>query len=194
MSCRQARRELLEHFALGEELGSRSGPHLAHLQFCADCRREVGLDRELVVNLRRALRERIQGSAPSAASWELVRRRTIDQPQSSWTAHLVQWGGMLSAAAAAGVMLFAVATAPQRTLFPGTESPFVASAERRAVPPVDESRDSSPAQLTTEVVPQTPPFPGWPAVKAQAQRPVVRHEGEPPIIRPHAVSTISAAN
>jgi len=163
VSCSRARRELLEQFALGEELGSRSGPHLAHLQACADCRREVGMDRELVENLRRALRQRVEGSAPSEASWELVRRRTIDRPERPWTARVVRWGGMVSAAAVAGTMMFAVATAPENRLFPETQSPFVASAARRAVPPVDEDRGLSPADSSTYSAPQTePPLPGWP--------------------------------
>ena len=40
-----------------------------------------------------------------------------------WTARVVHWGGMVSAAAAAGMMMFAVATAPETTLLPVTQSP-----------------------------------------------------------------------
>ena len=179
MSCSRARRELLEQFALGEEVGSRSGPHLAHLQACADCRREVGIDRELVANLRRALRERVEGSAPSEASWELVRRRTIDRPNRPWTLHLVQWGGMVPAAAAAGVMLFAVATAPGSSVFPGTESPFVASAGRRAVPPLDEGPVLPAVQSNTDLAQHAePPLPGWPK-KTQISDPPAAGDGEP---------------
>jgi anti-sigma factor RsiW len=179
VSCSRARRELLEYFALGEELGSRSAPHLAHLQFCGDCRREVGIDRELVQSLRRALRERVEGSAPSQASWEQVRRRTIDRSVRPWTARVVQWGGMLSAAAAAGVMLFAVATAPE-SRFPGTQSPFVASAARRAVPPVDEASGLS-GDSSTYIAPQTePPLPGWPVRPQLSDQPASR-DGDPPV-------------
>ena len=180
MSCSQVRRELLEHFALGEELGSRSVPHLAHLESCAGCRREVGIDRQLVASLRRALRQRVEGRAPSGASWERVRSRTVDRPAQPWTARLAHWGGMVSAAAAAGIMLFAVATAPETTLFPGTQSPFVASA-RRAVPPVEESAASSPTRWNTYRPPQADgPLPGWP-MQVQMSDEAGRRDGEPPI-------------
>ena len=146
MSCSRARRELLEQFALGEELGPSSGPHLAHLESCADCRREVGIDRQLVKSLRRALGERVGGYAPSGASWAAVRSRTVDRPALPWTARVVHWGGMVSAAAVASIMIFAVATTPETRLFPGTESSFVASAARRAVPPVEEATGWPPLQ------------------------------------------------
>jgi anti-sigma factor RsiW len=179
VSCSQARRELLEHFALGEELGSRSGPHLAHLQSCAECRQEIGLNRELVANLRRALRDRVQGSSPSDASWELIRRRAVDRPMVPWTVRVVRWGGMASAAAAAVIMMFAVVTAPESRL-PGGQSLFVASAPRRAVPPLDEASWPA-AQLSTDVAPQRfPPLPGWPR-QTQLLDEAGRRDGEPPI-------------
>jgi anti-sigma factor RsiW len=180
MSCSRARRELLELFALGEELGPRSGPHLAHLESCADCRREMGIDRALVENLRRALRARVEGRAPSEGSWGLVRRRTVDRPMRPWTVRVVHWGGIASAAAA-GIMMFAVATAPGTTLFPGTESPFVASAARRAVPPVEEARGWPPEHSSTYPAPQTyPPLPGWP-MQTQISDEAATRDGEPPI-------------
>jgi len=183
MSCRQARRELLEHFALGEELGPRSAPHLAHLASCPDCRREVGLDVELVRSLRRALRERVEGGAPSQASWGLIRRRTIDRSAPPWTARVVQWGGMVSAGAAVAVMMFAVATTPATRLFPGTESPFIVSAARRAVPPVDEDGGRSASLPSAYVAPQTfPPLPGWP-MQTQLSEVTASRDGEPPITR-----------
>jgi len=147
VSCSRARRELLEQFALGEELGPRSAPHLAHLESCADCRREVGIDRQLVKSLRRALGERVVGYAPSQDSWGAVRSRTVDRPAPPWTARVLHWGGMVSAAAAAGIMIFAVATAPEMQLFPRTQSPFVASAARRAIPPVEEAPIGWPPAL-----------------------------------------------
>jgi len=155
VTCSRARRELLEQFALGEELGPRSGPHLAHLESCADCRREVGIDRQLVKSLRRALGERVEGYAPSEASWGAVRRRTVDRPVRPWTARVVHWGGMVSAAAAAGVMIFAVATAPEMQLFPRIQSGFVGSATSRAVPPVEEARGGPLAYQPPHVAPQT---------------------------------------
>ena len=163
MSCSQVRRELLQYFALGEELTPHSGPHLAHLETCANCRREMGIDRELVHNLRRALRARVDGHGSSRASWEQVRSRTVDRPVRPWTAGVVHWRGMVSAAAAAGMMLFAVATAPQTSSLPMTQSPSFASAARRVVPPVEEAR-GWPAELSsTDLAPQIyPPLPGWP--------------------------------
>ena len=161
MSCSQARRELLEFFALGEELTAQSGPHLAHLESCADCRREMGIDRELVHSLRRALRARVDGHARSEDSWERVRSRTVDRPARSWTAQAVHWRGMVSAAAAAGMMLFAVATAPSTTSLP--QSLSFASAARRVVPPVEDARPLPAEPSGTRVQPQTyPPLPGWP--------------------------------
>jgi anti-sigma factor RsiW len=181
MSCSRARRELLELFALGEELGTQSGPHLAHLESCGDCRREVGLDRELVESLRRALQERVEGSAPSAASWGQVRSRTVDRPVRPWTVRVMHWGGMMSAAAAASIMIFAVATAPEARLFPGAQSPFLASAARRAVPPVERS-SSLPAAGRSFVTPsQTDgPLPGWPS-RIQMSGQGAIDDGEPPI-------------
>ncbi|MEO8638305.1 MAG: hypothetical protein ABI458_00155 [Chloroflexota bacterium] len=179
MSCSQARRELLQHFALGEELGPHAGPHLAHLESCADCRREVGIDRELVENLRRALRERVEGGARSESSWELVRRRTVDRPV-PWTVRIAHWRGIASAAAAAGMMVFAVVTAPQTTLLPVTQSPFVASAARRVVPPVEEVRGWPPPPSIAYLAPQKYPPPGWP-MQTQFPDEAAARGSEPPI-------------
>ena len=110
MSCRKVSRELLERFRFGEELDLRSDPHLAHLQSCATCRSEVGLDRALVAQLRAALHARITGSSPSPRAWEAVRERAlaIEAPQ----ARLLQawrWLRLAPAAAAMSLMIFAVA-------------------------------------------------------------------------------------
>lgn len=180
MSCSQVRRELLQHFALSEELGPRSGPHLAHIESCAECRREVGIDRELVRHLRRALRERVEGSAASEGSWELVRRRTIDRPERPWSVRALHWGGVASAAAAA-IMMFAVATAPETRLLPETQSPFLASAARRAVPPVEEANVSLPTYSAAYVAPLTePPLRGWQVQPQLSDEPATR-DVEPPI-------------
>ncbi|MGH2455899.1 MAG: hypothetical protein ACRDHD_06540, partial [Candidatus Limnocylindria bacterium] len=92
MTCRRVSRELLERFRFGEELDIRSAPHLDHLQICPTCREEVGIDRALVGQLRRALQARVEGYAPSAASWELVRERALatdaPSPLVAWTAGL----------------------------------------------------------------------------------------------------------
>jgi len=122
MNCSRVRRELIEHFRFREGLGPVSSPHLAHLESCADCRREVGIDRELVEQLRRALRARVEGSAPSTASWELVRRRIVDRPARPWANGVLRWGGVLPAALA-GTMMFAIAIASDSELLNGTQSP-----------------------------------------------------------------------
>lgn len=151
MSCSQVRAELLEHFAFREELGPRSWPHLEHLESCAECREEVGIDRALIRQLRGALQERMEGSAPSEASWGLVRRRTVDRPAQPWTARVVHRGGMVSAAAAACIMLFAVATAPDARLSPGTQPVvFDAALARRALEPLEEASDGASGQSSTQ--------------------------------------------
>lgn len=112
MSCRRVSRELLERFRFGEELDARSEPHLAHLQSCGSCRDEVGLDRALVIQLRRALHARVADHAPSSRSWEVVRSRALaaDEPQPRRTA-LWRWVRLAPAAAAMSLMIFAVAVA-----------------------------------------------------------------------------------
>jgi len=141
----------------------------------------VGIDRELVANLRRALRERVEGSAPSAATWEQVRNRTVGRPRQSWTVRLVRWGGMASAAAAAGIMLFAIVTAPGGRLLTENQSAYVASAARRVVPPVDEASGLISADSAVDLVRQTyPPLPGWPA-QTELWTAAPRGDGEPPI-------------
>lgn len=112
MTCRKARRELLERFRFGEELDLRSDPHLAHLQACAACRSEVGLDRALVGQLRTALRARIAGAAPSPRSWEVVRDRALalDVPRTGLSS-VWRWMRLAPAAAAMSLMVFAVAVA-----------------------------------------------------------------------------------
>jgi anti-sigma factor RsiW len=112
MSCRRVSRELLERFRFGEELDVRSDPHLAHLQTCGPCRDEVGLDRALVLQLRRALRARVEGAAPSPRSWEAVRERALAaDPQRRWIAPLWRWVRLVPAATAMTLMIFAVAVA-----------------------------------------------------------------------------------
>jgi anti-sigma factor RsiW len=112
MSCRRVSRELLERFRFGEELDLSSEPHLAHLQSCAACRTEVGLDRALVVQLRNALRARVAGAAPSSRSWEVVRQRALaaDAPRMGLTSAW-RWIRLAPAAAAMSLMIFAVAVA-----------------------------------------------------------------------------------
>jgi anti-sigma factor RsiW len=144
MNCSRVRQELLEHFRFPEELGPRSGPHLAHLESCADCRKDVGLDLELVEQLRRALRERVEGSAPSTANWELIRRRTVDLPSQQWTIRMLRWSGMLPAAVG-GIMMLAIATTSGTGLLHGTHSPVLTASAEQALPPVQPTGSVDPA-------------------------------------------------
>jgi hypothetical protein len=86
---------------------------------------------------------------------------------------------MVSAAAAAGMMVFAVATAPQTTLLPVNHSPSIASAARRVVPPLEDAR---PPEVwnSTYFAPQRYPPPGWP-MQTQFPDDAASSEGEPPL-------------
>lgn len=89
----------------------------------------------------------------------------------------------MSAAAAAGIMIFAVATAPEARLFPGTQSPFVASAARRAIPPIEEASGLPPAHQRPYVAPPTdPPLPGQ-RMQMKMAGEAATNDGEPPIPR-----------
>jgi len=119
MSCRRVSRELLERFRFGEELDSRSEPHLAHLQSCATCREEVGLDRALVIQLRRALQARVGDATPPRGSWESVRARALATPQErSVGALLIRWLRILPAGVAVAMMVVAVAVPRSTPLRP----------------------------------------------------------------------------
>lgn len=87
MDCRRAARELIEFFRFGE-LDARSAPHLEHLEVCLACRREVGLDRELVIQLQRALAARVDGHAPSPGAWLEIRRRALEEESPGWRLRL----------------------------------------------------------------------------------------------------------
>lgn len=111
MSCGKASRELLERFRFGEELDARSAPHLEHLQTCGACREAVGLDRALVIQLRRALQARVDGYAPSAAAWAGVRQRALAEGRAprrwfGWFGRVTT--GLRAAGAVAAVALVVV--------------------------------------------------------------------------------------
>jgi hypothetical protein len=181
MSCSRVQAELLGHFAFGGELGPRSLPHLEHLESCADCRREVGIDRALVMQLRGALRDRVEGGAPSEASWGLVRQRTVDRPSQPWTGRVQQWRSILSTATAAGVLVFAATTASRTAFSPGTQSPaFIASVASRAVPPVEETSRWPDRQVNRyDPALPVPPLPGWPMETGVVDQ--AANADEPPI-------------
>jgi hypothetical protein len=86
-ACRRISREVIEFFRFGE-LDASSAPHLEHLAVCVDCREEVGFDRELVIQLQRALRARVDGHAPSPNTWIAIRERAL-QPERTWRARLL---------------------------------------------------------------------------------------------------------
>jgi anti-sigma factor RsiW len=83
MSCARVSREVIEFFRFGD-LDARSAPHLEHLAVCADCREEVGLDRELVIQLQRALAARVDGHAASPGAWLEIRRRALQPEAPTW--------------------------------------------------------------------------------------------------------------
>ena len=104
MSCHKVARELIERFRFGP-LDRRSAPHLEHLETCARCREEVGLDRAFVLQLQRALRERVEGAEP-ATSWSTVRARAIAESGTplSWRARLLGVGQALRVAGAGALV------------------------------------------------------------------------------------------
>jgi anti-sigma factor RsiW len=104
MTCRKVARELIERFRFGP-LDRRSAPHLEHLETCARCREEVGLDRAFVLQLQRALRERVDGAEP-ATSWSTVRARAIAESSAplGWRARLLGVGQALRVAGAGALV------------------------------------------------------------------------------------------
>lgn len=114
MSCRRISRELLERFRFGEELDQRSAPHLAHLEVCATCRGEVGLDRALVRQLQRALRARVEGQEPSPRAFNAVRIRALAaEDPVPWSGRLLRWTRLAPAGVVTAVMLAAAIGAAQ---------------------------------------------------------------------------------
>jgi anti-sigma factor RsiW len=104
MSCRKVSRELLERFRFGEELDARSAPHLEHLQSCQACREEVGIDRALVLQLRRALALRITEHAPSDRAWPNIRARALAADPVARPSWFRRMSAGLSAAGAVAAM------------------------------------------------------------------------------------------
>ena len=88
MSCARIAREVIEFFRFGD-LDARSAPHLDHLAVCAACREEVGLDRELVATLQRAIRARVDGHAASPGAWLEIRRRALQPEPPTWRGRLL---------------------------------------------------------------------------------------------------------
>ena len=108
MDCRRAARELIEFFRFGE-LDTRSAPHLEHLEVCLACRTEVGLDRELVIQLQRALAARVDGQAPSPGAWLEIRRRALEEERPRWRLRLLPLSRLAMVGGTAIALLFLVA-------------------------------------------------------------------------------------
>jgi hypothetical protein len=108
MSCRRICRELLWLARFGE-FGPSSQPHLDHLAMCRGCRDEVGFDRAMVEQLRRALAERIADAAPSARAFDRILARTqVPEPRPAirlWERSTALIGRLRFATAMAGTGL-----------------------------------------------------------------------------------------
>ena len=109
MRCRRICRELLWLARFGE-FGPSSAPHLDHLARCSGCRDEVGFDRALVQQLRIALAERIEQSAPSPNSWEVILERA-QAPERGIDAFLHGRAGALAARLRTATAITAMALA-----------------------------------------------------------------------------------
>jgi anti-sigma factor RsiW len=84
MSCHKVSRALLERFRFGE-LDADCDEYLAHVERCRECQDEIAVDRVLAGNLRRALRQRVEGFEPSPAVWRAVRLQAADpEPPGPW--------------------------------------------------------------------------------------------------------------
>jgi hypothetical protein len=92
---------------------------------------------------------------------------------------MLPWGGMVSAAAA-GIMMFGVATAPEARLSPGTQPPFFdASMARRALAPLEEAGDRASVQWSTGRAAEADlPPKGW-AMGTQAADDGATDSGDP---------------
>ena len=108
VNCRQVVRELIEFFRFGE-LDARSAPHLDHLEVCMACRQDVGLDRELVLQLRRSLAARVEGYAASPGAWLEIQRRALEPEPPTWRTRLPQVSRLGLVGATAIVLLALVA-------------------------------------------------------------------------------------
>ena len=108
MDCRRVARELIEFFRFGE-LDARSAPHLEHLEVCLACRQEVGLDRELVLQMQRALAARVDGHAPSPGAWREIRRRALEEEPPRWRLRMLPLSRLALVGGTAIVLLALVA-------------------------------------------------------------------------------------
>jgi hypothetical protein len=116
MSCRRVRRDLVDRFRFGEVDGCSSG-HLDHLDGCAGCREEIGIDQALVRQLRRALHARVAGRSASPNAFAEIRRRALAEtspafvgtpppPGTSRWERLISWRAPLRMLAAGTALVF----------------------------------------------------------------------------------------
>lgn len=108
MSCGRVRRELLDTVRFGE-LGPSSASHLEHLSGCRACRDEVGFDRALVAQLRRALAARVDPLTPPSRAWYAILHEA-QRPEAkvsvwTWSATLVARLRTATAMAGTGLAL-----------------------------------------------------------------------------------------
>lgn len=173
MDCRRVARELLEFFRFGE-LDVRSAPHLDHLEVCRDCREVVGLDRELVAQLRRALQARVAGHAASPGAWVEIRRRALEPDPVGWRNRLLP---VLRLAPIGAVAVLALALiAPVSSLSPFHVRPSIVNMptwpnfeERTDGEYVDPFGGKWWLRYTTPPPPSAPPTRELPAVDAGAR-------------------------
>ncbi len=106
MTCRRVRRELLDTVRFGE-LGPGSAAHLAHLAGCRACRDDVGFDRALVAQLRRALTARVEPFSPPSRAWYaiLAEAQRPEPPTGVWAWSAAFVGRLRTATAMAGTGL-----------------------------------------------------------------------------------------
>jgi hypothetical protein len=166
MSCERIAREVIDFFRFGE-LDARSAPHLDHLAVCVDCREEVGLDRELVIQLRRALMARLEGHAASPEAWLEIRRRALQPEMPTWRSRLLPVF-RLAPVGAAFVLAIAL-LAPAGGFSPFRVAPgftAIPLAQRYQETPVDDPVDPYEGHSWLRYVTAPPPSP--PATRALA--------------------------
>lgn len=131
MSCRRVRREILEIVRFGE-IGPGSSPHLEHLSRCSACRDEVGLDRALVAQLRRALAARVDPVTPPSRAWSAILRETQRPaprpPVWTWSTGLV--GRLRTATTMAGTGLALLLALNMEVIPASAPAPAAAAPER----------------------------------------------------------------
>jgi len=178
MTCRRICRELLWLVRFGS-FDAKSAPHLEHLSGCSACRDEVGLDRDLVRQLRTALEARVGVAIPSPAAWDGVLER-MRQPEPRLL-RLRSWPVRFAAALRAG------------TAMAGAGLALVLALNLEVVPigpvvqpePIPDrqggSPDGIPQWIETSPIVQAPatdgarrPDPGGDAVPAAEQLPITR--------------------